>query len=86
MFAKGNLRDVWHVEPMHILDYASSILPKSEPYKPQPQANFVEIEEVKSIGFKTADTEEMVLELSVPTADDLDNYFSSIGLRLPEVG
>ena len=32
---------------------------------------------------KTADIE---LELSVPTGDELDSYFSSIGLRLPEVG
>ena len=29
--------------------------------------------------FKNADTSETVMELSVPTADELDNYFSSIG-------
>ena len=41
-----------------------------------------EIEKIESMGFKTADTNETVLELSVPTADELDNYFSSIGFNL----
>lgn len=41
---------------------------------------FIEnIEKIKSMGFKTADTNETVMEISVPTADELDNYFSSIG-------
>ena len=84
VFAKGNLRNAWQVDPVHILDYASSILPKAEPYKPQ-----ASIAEVKSMEFKTADTKETVLELNVPTAielsvptiDELDKYFSSIGLK-----
>lgn len=41
------------------------------------------IDKVESMGFKTADTNETVMELSVPTADELDNYFSSIGLEIP---
>lgn len=39
------------------------------------------IESVESMEFKTADTSETVMELSVPTADELDNYFSSIGFN-----
>ena len=38
-----------------------------------------EIENIESMEFKNADTSETVMELSVPTADELDNYFSSIG-------
>ena len=38
-----------------------------------------EIEKIESMEFKTADTGETVMEISVPTADELDNYFSSIG-------
>ena len=38
------------------------------------------IERVESMEFKTADTNETVLELKVPTIDELDSYFSSIGL------
>lgn len=41
-----------------------------------------EIEKVESMEFKTADTGETVMELSVPTIDELDNYFSSIGFNL----
>lgn len=41
-----------------------------------------EIEKIESMGFKTADTGETVMELSVPTIDELDNYFSSIGFNL----
>lgn len=40
------------------------------------------IDEIESMEFKTADTNETVMELSVPTADELDNYFSSIGFNL----
>lgn len=41
---------------------------------------FIEsIEKIKSMEFKTADTN---MELSVPTIDELDNYFSSIGFNL----
>ena len=40
-----------------------------------------EIEKIESMGFKTADTGEPVMELSIPTIDELDNYFSSIGLE-----
>ena len=42
-----------------------------------------EVEKIESMGFKTADTGETVLELSIPTMDELDNYFSSIGLEIP---
>ena len=43
---------------------------------------FIEsIEKIKSMEFKTADTNETVMELLVPTADELDNYFSSIGYK-----
>lgn len=52
----------------------------------KPKSFDMEIEKVESMGFKTADTGEMVMELSIPTTDELDSYFSSIGLRLPEVG
>ncbi len=38
-----------------------------------------EIENIENMEFKNADTSETVMELSVPTADELDNYFSSIG-------
>lgn len=38
------------------------------------------IDEIESMEFKTADTN---MELSVPTIDELDNYFSSIGLEIP---
>lgn len=42
---------------------------------------FIEsIEKIKSMEFKTADTNETVMELSVPTIEELDNYFSSISL------
>ena len=41
------------------------------------------IEKIESMEFKTADTGETVMELSVPTIDELDNYFSSIGLEIP---
>ena len=41
------------------------------------------IDKVESMEFKTADTGETVMELSVPTIDELDNYFSSIGLEIP---
>lgn len=41
------------------------------------------IDEVENMEFKTADTNETVLELSVPTIDELDSYFSSIGLEIP---
>ena len=45
---------------------------------------FIEsIEKIKSMEFKTADTGETVMEISVPTVDELDNYFSSIGLEIP---
>ena len=40
------------------------------------------ITEIVGMGFKNADTDEMVMELSVPTADELDDYFSSIGFNL----
>ena len=43
------------------------------------------ITEIVGMGFKNADTDEIVMELSVPTADELDNYFSSIGFNLTEV-
>ena len=44
---------------------------------------FIEnIEKIKSMKFKTADTNETVMELSIPTIDELDNYFSSIGLEV----
>ena len=42
------------------------------------------IDKVESMEFKTADTGETVMEISVPTVDELDNYFSSIGLEIPE--
>lgn len=41
-----------------------------------------EIEKIESMGFKTADTNETVMELKVPTIDELDSYFSSIGYDL----
>ena len=41
-----------------------------------------EIEKIESIGFKATDTSETIMELSVPAADELDNYFSSIGFNL----
>ena len=41
------------------------------------------IDKVESMEFKTADTGKTVMELSVPTIDELDNYFSSIGLEIP---
>ena len=50
------------------------------------RSEVLEVERVESMGFKTADTNETILELKVPTGDELDSYFSSIGLRLPEVG
>ena len=37
------------------------------------------IDSIESMGFKTADTNEMVMEVSIPTINELDNYFSSIG-------
>lgn len=41
---------------------------------------FIEsIEKIKSMEFKTADTNETVMELSVPTIEELDDYFSFIG-------
>lgn len=41
---------------------------------------FIEsIEKIKSMEFKTADTGETVMELSVPTIEELDDYFSFIG-------
>ena len=42
----------------------------------------LKIDEIESMEFKTADTNETVMELKVPTADELDNYFSSIGFNL----
>lgn len=39
-----------------------------------------EVEKIESMGFKNADTNETVMELKVPTIDELDSYFSSIGL------
>ena len=41
------------------------------------------IESVEGMEFKTADTNETVMELKVPTIDELDSYFSSIGLEIP---
>ena len=38
-----------------------------------------EIEKIESMEFKTADTGETVMELSVPTIEELDDYFSFIG-------
>lgn len=38
-----------------------------------------EIEKIESMEFKTADTGEMVMELKVPTFEELDDYFSFIG-------
>lgn len=41
---------------------------------------FIEsIEKIKSMEFKTADTNETVMELKVPTFEELDDYFSFIG-------
>lgn len=45
----------------------------------KPKSSDMEIEKIESMGFKTADTNETVMELSVPTMEELDNYFSSIG-------
>ena len=49
----------------------------------KPKSSDMEIDKVESMEFKTADTGETVMELSVPTIDELDNYFSSIGLEIP---
>ena len=102
VFAKGNLRDVWNVDPVHILDYVETretkrkinleTRPTEEIKKENPEwfaetkterSEVLEIEKIESMGFKTADTNKSILELSVPTADELDSYFSSIGLEIP---
>ena len=89
VIAKGNFRSLYNLsEPQWIIDYLDEINPKptSRPIKEVKEENpewFPEIERSEiSMEFKTADTNETVLELSVPTIDELDNYFSSIGYNL----
>lgn len=41
--------------------------------------DWFEIKEIESMEFKTADTNETVMELKVPTFEELDDYFSFIG-------
>ena len=95
VFAKGNLRNVWSIDPVHIMDYVESDtkpqIDMNNRRKFETSQNSVSKEEkpksfdmeIEKMGFKTADNSETVLELSVPTVDELDSYFSSIGLEIP---
>lgn len=100
IIAKGNLRDCYTIKtPIHVIDlidevrnnqYTKIKTERSEVLKAKPQSEvkkenpewFIEIE--RSEISKTADTSETILELSVPSAEELDNYFSSIGLKTLE--
>ena len=89
VIAEGDLGGLSDVEPpMRISAYRRKRVKaeRREASMEEVFSSVPEIEKIESMGFKNADTNKTVLELKVPTGDELDKYFSSIGLRLPEVG